>query len=140
MRLEIGSCCDQCEVQGRDKREGIPTYVGVSIPFNTPLSYTLLGWARKGRWLFLRLEVVQVHIPVVGAVMMLGLVFAKVFLSRVAANIKDALCIVIQQPKILHVHCSRLLTFNYVVDNDDRCRVFDVNGNGRLGMRNFDKG
>ena len=77
---------------------------------------------------------------VVDAVVILGLVDAKVFLSRVVANMKNLLCFVTQQPQILHVHRTLLLKFNCIVD-DTECRcIINMNGSGWLGIPHFDKG
>ena len=77
---------------------------------------------------------------VLGSVVMLGLVVAKVFLSRVVANTKNWLCFVIQQPNIMHVHRTPSLTFNCIVDITNCRRVVSVNGSGWLGMPYFNKG
>ena len=49
-QLELASCYKLCERYGMDNQEGISTYVGISIPSNTPSRYTWSRCMMKDRW------------------------------------------------------------------------------------------
>lgn len=69
-----------------------------------------------------------------------GLVVAQIFLSWVMPDGENTLCFLTQQPKISHVHGTRTLPLDGIVDDAHGGGVVAVDGGGRLGMSHFLEG
>ena len=69
-----------------------------------------------------------------------GLVVAQIFLSWVMPDGQNTLCFLTQQPKISHVHGTRTLPLDGIVDDAHGGGVVAVDGGGRLGMSHFLEG
>ena len=65
---------------------------------------------------------------VVRAVVILGLVIAQILLSRIISYFENSLCLVTQQPKISHIHRSRTLPLDGVIEDSDGSGVVDMDG------------
>ena len=74
------------------------------------------------------------------AIVKLGLVVAKVFLSRMVSYVENTLSLVAQQPKIPHVHGLQTLTLDRRIHNSDSSRIIDMNRSGGLRMAKFLEG
>ena len=62
---------------------------------------------------------------------------ANVLMSRVVPDFEHALHVLTQQPKIPHIHCTRTLPFDRVIDDTDGGGVVDMDGGGRLWVPHF---
>ena len=71
------------------------------------------------------------------AVMVFRGIIPEVLLPGVVFNIEQFLCLMAQQPKISHVHCTRTLSFDCVRANAHHRDVIAMYGGGWLGMANF---
>ena len=80
------------------------------------------------------------HALVMCAVVVLGVVVAQILLPWMMADGQNALCLLTQQPKISHVHRSRSLPFDGVVDDADGRGVVAMDGDGGLRVPHFFKG
>ena len=74
------------------------------------------------------------------AVKEFSLVVAQIFLSWVMPDGQNTLCFLTQQPKISHVHGTRTLPFDGILDDAHGGGVVAVDGGGRLGMSHFLEG
>jgi hypothetical protein len=55
-------------------------------------------------------------------------IVAQVFLTRLIIKFELFLCLAIQQPEVLHLHCTGTLAFDCVIDDANGSGVVDVNG------------
>ena len=86
------------------------------------------------------MEVKWPHASMVCAVMVFRGIIPEVLLPGVVFNIEQFLCLMAQQPKISHVHCTRTLSFDCVRANAHRRAVIAMYGGGWLGMADFLQG
>ena len=61
--------------------------------------------------------VIWSHMRIVHAIMYLGLGITKILPTGVVINLDHALGFLTQQPEVLHVHCTGLLTLDGGVDD-----------------------
>ena len=86
------------------------------------------------------MEVKWPHASMVCAVVVFRGIIPEVLLPGVVFNIEHFLCLMAQQPKISHVHCTRTLSFDCVRANAHRRAVIAMDGGGWLGMSHLLKG
>ncbi len=67
-------------------------------------------------------------------------IVAQVFLTRLIIKFEVFLCFAIQQPKVPHLHCTRTLAFDHVIDNANGSGVVNVNECWWLWMAEFQEG
>ncbi len=75
-----------------------------------------------------------------GTVVEFCLVVSKNFLAWMMADGENSLCLLTQQPKISHIHCTRALALDGVVDDAHGGGVVAVDGRGGLQMPHLFKG
>ena len=77
---------------------------------------------------------------VIGTVVEFCLVVAQILLAWMLADGENLLCLLTQQPKISHVHRTRALALDGVVDNAHGGDVVTVDGCGGLWTSHLIKG
>ncbi len=67
-------------------------------------------------------------------------IVAQVFLTGPIIKFEKFLCFAIQQPEVLHLHCTGTLAFDCVIDKAKGSGVVDVDGCWWLWMAKFKEG
>ncbi len=67
-------------------------------------------------------------------------IVAQVFLTGLITQFEIFLCFAIQQPEVLHLHCTGTLAFDCVIEDANGRGVVNVNGCLLLWMAKFKEG
>jgi hypothetical protein len=67
-------------------------------------------------------------------------IVAQIFLTGLIIKFEVFLCFTIQQPEVLHLHCTGTLAFDCVIDDANGSGGVDVNGCRWLWMAKFKEG
>ncbi len=120
---------------GRQANEGWSQYVEwglLAIWVPKDCSSPLPSARLKGPWEdcrgFVSMHIIRSHVLMNISHVVFRWIVAQVFLTGLIINFEIFLCFAIQQPEVSHLHCTRTLAFDSVIEDANSSGVVDVNG------------